>query len=334
MLGFLILSLTPVLAQNDTITFGNGDKLIGEIKSMDKGVLIMKTDYSDDDFTIEWNKITSINTQSKFVISLSNGQRVNSVIKSDKNIPNIVILVSYNKVVLSQLGDIVFIQSYGEGFINRLSASIDFGYNLTKANSMKQFTANGKLGFQTNLYSIDAMFEVINNAQDEVDDIYRSDTKIGFNYYLPKDMFLTTTADFLQNDELKLNLRSNISAGLGYFINHTNVSFLALGTGLAYNNETYTKDADTEDRNSVEIYMGIIWNIFDVGDINAYTKIMVYPNLTLKNRIRSDIKFDLKYDLKYDFYVRLGTTINYDNQPADGAEKLDYIMQTAFGWEL
>lgn len=31
--------------------------MTGEIKSMNKGVLVIETDYSDSDFKIEWEKI-------------------------------------------------------------------------------------------------------------------------------------------------------------------------------------------------------------------------------------------------------------------------------------
>ena len=38
-------------------------------------------------------------------------------------------------------------------------------------------------------------------------------------------------------------------------------------------------------------------------------------------------------DLPYDFYLKLGGTVNYDNKPAAGAGKTDYVVQTGFGWE-
>jgi hypothetical protein len=46
-----------------------------------------------------------------------------------------------------------------------------------------------------------------------------------------------------------------------------------------------------------------------------------------------DFAFDTKYDLPLDFYIRLGLTLNYDNQPVEGAGETDYVFQTSFGWE-
>ncbi len=44
-------------AQNDTLILHNGDIIVGDLKSMDRGVLTIKTSYSDSDFKIEWEKI-------------------------------------------------------------------------------------------------------------------------------------------------------------------------------------------------------------------------------------------------------------------------------------
>ena len=68
--GTLILLLTignlAVFAQQDSLVMKNKEKLIGEIKSFDEGVLIIETAYSDKDFNVEWDKIASIKTEQKF----------------------------------------------------------------------------------------------------------------------------------------------------------------------------------------------------------------------------------------------------------------------------
>jgi hypothetical protein len=60
--------------------------------------------------------------------------------------------------------------------------------------------------------------------------------------------------------------------------------------------------------------------------------VLAYPSLTESGRIRVDNRIDLQYDLPMDFYIKTGFTINYDNQPVEGAAQSDYIWQTTFGW--
>ena len=74
-------------------------------------------------------------------------------------------------------------------------------------------------------------------------------------------------------------------------------------------------------------------NLFDIGDLSLLTHATGYPSLTEAGRFRLDFKFDLKYDLPLDFYIKTGTTVNYDSQPVAGGSDLDYVIQTGIGWE-
>ena len=56
---FFILIGSSTVAQNDTIRLINNDILVGEIKSMSKGILTIETAYSEKDFKIEFNKLIS-----------------------------------------------------------------------------------------------------------------------------------------------------------------------------------------------------------------------------------------------------------------------------------
>ena len=60
---------------------------------------------------------------------------------------------------------------------------------------------------------------------------------------------------------------------------------------------------------------------------------MVYPGITEKGRWRSDFDLDIKFELPLEFYVKVGGTVNFDNRPAEGARKLDYIIKSGLGWE-
>lgn len=103
--------------------------------------------------------------------------------------------------------------------------------------------------------------------------------------------------------------------------------------GAAWNNETYT-DPTIPNRSDAEANFGTELNLFDIGDFRFLTSLSVYKSITDGGRRRADFKIDLKYDLPLDFYIGLGYTLNYDNQPVEGASESDYVFQTSFGWEL
>lgn len=334
---FLILLFlfigSSLFSQKDSIVLNNGNKIVGEIKSLDQSVLTMKTSYSDSDFKLKWYRVKEIYSNNLFIIALSNGNRVNATINTDSINKKKVLINTGGYVLETEIDNVILLDAIGKNFFSRISAEFDMGITLTKANNSKQFTANASLGYVANKWSINSTFNSVLSSQDEVEDIKRIEGNLSFQRFLPKDWYLATSANFLSNNEQKLQLRSTGRIGGGYYFKHNNSLQFGAGAGLAYNNESFT-DPSLPSKNSLEIYFGTEFNKYDIGDLSLLTSIFAYPSITEKGRFRTDFKFDMKYDLPWDFYIKTGITYNYDNQPAEGATKGDYVFQTSFGWEL
>jgi hypothetical protein len=330
---FLIIPIKNIFAANDTLVVSNGNVLIGELKTMDKGVIQMETDYSDSDFKIDWDEVTEIYSNRKFIITTSKGNRYYGTIQSDKSDKTKVIITEGIVQSKSKLADIVFINQVDEDFLSRLSASISIGFSYAKTNNLTQFSTISNLGYLTDKWSVDISYNGVRSTQDNVDPTKRNEGGVGFRYFLPSDWFILTSYNFLQNDEQKLRIRSITKLGFGNYIIRSNSVYLSANAGGAWNNENYT-DPTIESRNSAEGFAGMELNMFDFGDLSLLSSLAVYPSFTEKGRIRSDFKFDLKYDFPLDLYIKLGYTLNYDNKPIEGASQTDYMFQTTVGWEL
>ncbi len=354
-ISLLLLIITGISVNaQDVIKLKNGNELNGEIKSMDRGVLTIETDYSDSDFKVEWDKLSYIKTGSKYIVSLSKesiegmksfmaesdsiGDRINATLESHPTNPDMIILHTYRGDKTVKYSQIVYLKSFNESFLSRLNATIDVGFNIAKANNLSQLNIGSTLGYLADKWGADAGLNIVNSEQDSVARVHRLDANAGFNWYLPKNLYLATSATFLENDEMQLDLRSTYKVGLGFFILRTNHLYLKIEGGAAYTNEKYfATDVDPVDpnpRTSGEGYIGSELNLFDIGDLNLMTNIVVFPSFTEDGRIRTDFKFEAKYDLPYDLYIKAGTTVNYDNQPAVEGSEYDYVMNTGLGWEL
>lgn len=330
---FFVLLVKRASAEIDTLVVSNGDVLVGEIKSMQRGVLVMETDYSDSDFNIEWENVTKFYSRRNFIITLSEGQRYYGKISSDSSNKKEVIIVDGGVEIKTKLNDIVYLDAVKKDFISRLSISLDLGFSFTKANNLRQFSSRTNLGYLAEDWSTEASFDAVRSAQEGVDDTKRTDASLGYRYFLPDDWFLFASADFLQNDEQKLKLRTTPSAGVGNYFIHSNALYFGGALGAAWTIEQFNDSAQTH-RSSAEGLAGLELNLFNMGDLSLLTNFTVYPSFTESGRVRVDFKFDLKYDLPLDFYIRLGYTLNYDNRPVEGAAESDYVLQTSFGWEL
>lgn len=320
-----------VFGQQDTIWTKDNNLLVGEVKSMDRGVVMIETNYSDKDFAVEWGGISKIKTISEFLISTKDGTRLLGSISSDST-GHAQLTDVDGRTSSILIKDIVYMNSVDKGFWSRIHASIEFGYSFTKANNLQQITSRSTLGYIAETWSANMTYNTLQSSQDSVTPIERSDGDASFKYFLPKDWYLTIGYDFLSNSEQKLDLRSNMKLGLGNFVIHSNRAYWTFVGGLAYNVEQYTTDVDPN-RVSWEGFLGTELNLYDIGDLNLLTNFIAYPSLTESGRWRSDAKFDLKYDFPLDLFIKIGFTINYDNRPVEGASELDYVFQTTLGWE-
>lgn len=326
-IAFLLTSI--ISFSQDTIQFANGDKIVGEVKSLDKGVITIETDYSDSDFQIEWKGVERIHTSTIFLITLSDGQRLTGSIASGDS--TAVTLKTDEGNVLVDPNKIVYLKSLDQGFWSQIYANVDVGFSLTKANNLQQLNTTAGVGYLGENWAWDARFKWLNSTQDSVADVARREGSVGVNRFLPNDWFLMGATDFLSNTEQLLDLRFNGRLGLGYYLVHKNTWYWSFTGGGAYVTEDYSSGEDSKD--SWEAFIGMEMNLFDMGDLSLFTKVTAYPGITEAGRFRTDFNMDAKYDLPMDFYIKGGFTFNYDNQPAVGASELDYVFTTGFGWE-
>ena len=333
-LAFFIVAFVSlsVQGQTDSLTFHNGNYIVGEVKNMDRGVLTIETDFSDKDFTIEWDGISEIFTDTYFLITLSNGDRYNGYINSSEP-GKITITTDDGQTVEIIHDDIVWLEDVDKGFWSKLYFSFDVGFDLTKANNFSQVTARSTIGYLEERWNLDAYFNTLFSAQDNTEDIKRTDGGVGYKYFLPRDWYPLVSVDFLSNTEQKLDLRSTARLGVGKYAIHTNRTYWGFAGGANFNNEKFSVDS-IGNRKSWEGFIGTELNMFDIGDLSLFTKIYAFPSFTESGRWRTDFNFDAKYEMPFDddFYIKLGLTFNFDNQPVEGASEIDYVFYTGFGW--
>ena len=332
LLAFLF-SIGTLFAQNDTLIMKNGNMIVGEIKSLNHGVIQVETDYSDSDFKIEWNNVREIKSDRTFIFFNSDGKHFDGSIRMDATDSTKVKLFSGERELSVEIMDLVYIKPFEENFLGRLSLALSAGYTLTKANNLNQFSLRSSIGYLSKKFTADALFNMVRNIQDEVEPIKRTEANIGFKYLIVNDWYVFISSNLLQNDEQKLKLRATTSGGIGNYLVNTNKIYFSVAAGAAWNNEQYTELTENN-RNSIEALGTLELNLFDMGDLDLLTVLAIYPSITEKGRIRTDYNIDLKYDLPLDFFISLGFTYNFDNQPITGASRSDYVFQTTVGWEL
>jgi hypothetical protein len=331
-LSFLFgLFFISAFAQKDTITFKNKDIMVGELKEMNSNILILKTDYSDKDFNIEFDKVSSLNLEHRYSVALSNGLRVYGFIKT--NAKNKAVITQIDKSTLEvEFKEIVSLRKLDDGFWNHFKGSFDFGYVFTKTNNSQQLNFASELNYRSEKWIHRAQYNHLTSTQDDVEDIERTDWSLDTKRYLKRKWFLTSNISFLSNTSQELEGRITPSAGAGnYLVRNNKLSFLA-GTGLTYNIEKYINTVD--DKNSTELFLTTQFSMFNFKNIDLFVSATGFPSLSESGRFRADYSFKIKYDLPFDFYIKTELQANFDNQAVSTAIKNDYVFSTGIGWEL
>jgi hypothetical protein len=326
----LTLSCQELFAQIDSIHFKSGEYVIGEIKTMSKGILKVETDYSDSDFQIEWDKVIGISTTTQFMVTLSDGKKYFGKLYSLSDSTIRIETIEDAEFVSSNI-EIVSLSPFDDKFVDRISANVSLGLDLAKANNLVSFTTRSSIGYRAEKWSTDVAFYSLRSTQDSVEDIRRTEGDLNFRYVLPRRFYAIGTVSGLSNTEQKLDLRMNTQVGVGNYLVQTNAMYWGAKLGVNRNLERYSNE--TDQRQSWEAFLGTEVNLFDTGDLDLAFLFTVYPGLTDPGRWRADTNLDLKYELPLDFFINLGVSFNYDNHPAEGASETDYVLYTGFGWE-
>lgn len=332
-LFFFLLWSNSLSAQTDSIQLKNGDLIVGQLKEMKQNIALFETDYSDSDFKIKWSEVKKVKTQTIYLITLSAGKRYTGHLESVSY--DMVSVINQNDtLVRSKIDDIVFLKKIDFDFWSNLNVSLSIGYNFTKANNLSQYSVRSHLGYRAERWSVLSRYNHIISAQSDVSSTQRLDANLIYNRFLKNNWFLLGEVNWLSNTAQNIDLRTVSKAGLGKYIIQTNSLYWGLQTGISFNNESFSVEGQNTYNNSSEAFLGTEVNLYDIGDLNLLSRVVVYPSLTESGRWRTDFNLDVKYDLPLDFFINFGISLNYDNQPIRGGSETDYIFQTTVGWSL
>jgi putative salt-induced outer membrane protein YdiY len=312
----------------DVVVMTNGDRLVGEIKSVEKEVLTFETGYSDSDFKIKWEKIASIESERQFLMETFDGKRMSGTLTPDPEKKPAVQIAGANV----PLPDVSNVQPFERTFWSRFDTGLDFGYSMTRTNSAKQLSLGANLSYRDE-HHIDVVFaNVFRSSQENAPKTQRWDFANDFRRLLGSRWYANTTQDFLNSEEQGLDLRTTIGGGGGRYLLRSPAQYLAVGGGIAWTNENYTDTTPTKD--SAEAYLGTELMTEKLKITDFITRFTYYPSLTISDRYRLLYRFDFDFNLPGDWYLRFGFFDNYDSQPPASFSKNDYGWSNSFGFKF
>ncbi|HET6347858.1 MAG TPA: DUF481 domain-containing protein [Candidatus Krumholzibacteria bacterium] len=315
--------------KTDLIFLSNGDRVTGEIKQLDRGILQVKTD-NIGTLNIEWEDVDSLNSVYQFRVESAFGQKYFGALFLHRDGTMEVIQSGRAETLHYQL--VVAITPLEASFWQRLDGSISIGFSYTKANSLAQMNSDLNIRYRTPLRQLVLDASNIATSQSNEATQKREDISLTYNRLFPGRWFLTTGAGAQGNDELGLDLRLNYSAGAGLNLIRSNHNEMVSAAGLSVNRE-WSKN--NNGGYNLEAFLSLEHSVFryDYPKTDITAQVTVYPNLTTWGRVRSEIDISFSREIVKDLTLVFTFYDSFDNQPLGAnAEKNDYGLVTSLGW--
>jgi hypothetical protein len=309
----LMLASGIVHADTDVIVFENGDRLTGEIKSMERGRLRFKTDATGT-IDIQWDKVAFIGSDQNIQVEMISGVRHFGHVKMDEDEFTVLVETGGGPVELEN-SRIAKMNPIDQTGIRDIDIDISAGYNFTKASDVQQFNFAINGDYRTRERIISANFSSLFSNSDSNEKSQRQ--LLGLNYTrLRSNRWLNDgSLRFEQNDELDLNLRTSLGSGIGRILKQSNRALLVVRAGLQVTRENIV--GEPEDVDSLESYFSgkLDWFRYDSPELNWSTNLEVIPSLTESGRVRVEFDTNLKWEIVGDLFWMLEFYSSYDSQP-------------------
>ncbi len=314
--------------KTDLVYLTNGDRITGEIKQLNRGILKLSTD-DIGTINIEWENVDSLNSVYQFRVEDHHGTKYFGAIFMKRS--------GTLEVIGGQPGEIapdgvVSIVPLEASFWQQLDGSISLGFSYTKSNQLAQLTSDIYVRRRTPIRLWELEASSITTAQEGEDTKRREDLSLTYNRLFEGAFFALASAGAQTNDELGLDLRVLFSAGMGINWVQTNHNDFLSTAGLSVNREW---SDIAEDKYNLEAFISAEHSVFryDYPKTDITTELTVYPSLSDWGRVRGEFDISASREIIKDFTLVLSFYDSYDSDPLDpAAEKNDYGLVLSLGW--
>ncbi|MBN2173987.1 MAG: DUF481 domain-containing protein [Bacteroidales bacterium] len=331
--GGICFHFTLLAQKNDTVYLLNGDRLTGEIKKFEYGILTLSTDAMQT-ISIEYDRINTGYSDKYFDIRTSSGQRYYGKLAKSQ-VPGIINLVISDDTIPKPIIDIIEFMTIKNQFWKRLDGSVNLGLSYTKSSDVFQYNLGAKISNRTTRWYSQFSLSSILTDQPEKSTSKKNDVTVNISRLLSGPWFVGAQAMGQENTELNLAHRYQAGLGAGYDIVHTNSNRFYTIAGLFFNLEK-TIDTQVESEN----FEGLLslqykWFKYRHPKINVTSGINAYPSFTVRGRIRLDANLDANFEIIKDLYFTLSLYDNFDSKPSeDQSSKNDWGVNTSIGYSF
>jgi hypothetical protein len=336
----IFLFAAPLYARDksDVIVMNNGDRLTGEIKGLDSGVLYVSFDYILGTSSVNWSKVHHLESKQEFIVKTEDGSVYSGTLRtaeaSEASRPmKIEIFEAPEKSEVVEQARIVAVDQISDKFWQRFNGSINSSIIYSKGNQSTQYSLGSTVEYPRERWSAGANYSSTLSANSGTTAATRNSLGLDYLRLLRwNNWFYTGLAGFRQSSEQHIDLQTSLGGGAGRYLKNTNRAKIAVIGGLGWQNTRYSQSlAQQGSQNVVGAILGAQVNFFNFNKTNLSLSGTAFPALSNPGRIylTSNATYFIKFGnltWNFSFYG------NWDNQPPRNTSGSDYGTSSGLGW--
>ena len=331
----LLLSLSPLSGladKTDIVILKNGDRITGEIKRVQAGLLEFSTDAMST-VIIEWRYIQQVISNADQSVDTTDGRRfLGKLTALDEGE---VIGIQTDTSLVELAPDELFTAWPVEAsFWDRSDFDISFGLDYQKSTDITDLSVASNWEHRTFGRLTEASLRMDITQQDDVQDQKRYQLGGSTQFIRPNRRFNAWLVSAESNESLDLDHRIYAGGVYGSYLLRKSDRWFTLAGGLVGTQEKY---AGTASNRSLEAVAGMTFNFYRYADPerSLTTRWTLFPSLTESGRLRTDFRTTFKLELINDLFWSMELYYQGDNKPPSAdAKKSDYGITTSVGWSL
>jgi Protein of unknown function, DUF481 len=335
----IMLGITPASARrdDDVVILKNGDRLTGEIKTLQRGELSFKASYMAEAVRLDWSKVERLESKSKFLIFLTNGQLVTGSLRvvsaADLGNQNFLIGVENESLTVKQ-PEVIRILPAEERFWRQLEGSIDLGFSFTSGNNQYQAQLLAATTYRRGDHSMTASIDSVFSGQPKGSSTARKQFTFDYTKQLTRNYYVGSLFDLLSSDQQSLELRTTAGGLLGRNMLQTEHTRWSVFGGVAGAREKYSSTINQARTTEASAITGVDFLTFRFTTTDIRSRFIMYPSLTTPGRMRMQATSDLRLKIAKDLYWGFHLYENFDSKPPISANKNDLGVSTSLGWKF
>jgi hypothetical protein len=322
---------------DDVVILKNGDRLTGEIKSLQRGELKFKASYMAEAVRLDWSKVERLESKDRYLIILTDGKLFTDVLRlvpsSANAAGNFSIGAEQHEVRVKQMA-VLRIVPVEAGFWRQLEGTIDFGFSFTSGNDQYQTEFSASATYRRQEHSLTASVDSVFSGQSKGTSNARNQLTLDYRKQLSPKWYAGGLFDLLRSDQQSLTLRTTTGGLIGRNLRQTERTRISLFGGLAGTRENYSAPTGSPHTTNADALVGLDFNTFRFTTTDISSRFILYPSLTTPGRTRMQIKSDLRIKLVKDLYWGFHLYENFDTKPPVEADKNDLGVSTSLGWKF